>query len=229
MKQAILTGGFAALVAAEIAAGFAFFPSHFLAGGVNAYEVLVAITIMAGSAAAVSADRVRRGREIGAWRFLAFFFPPVAIPAYVAVEYRARAIWLAPAALLAAALPVAVPLAVGLSRSVPRGDALLEKDDLRGAAREYAKSLRWGCRADQAYVGRARVLGRQGDLAAAERELGKALDLNPRNPDAYYNRALSKRARGDALGAGADLQRALEFAPADWPYRPDAEKLLRLR
>ena len=38
----------------------------------------------------ISMDRTRRGREVGAWRFLAFFLAPLAIVLYLLLEYRAR-------------------------------------------------------------------------------------------------------------------------------------------
>ena len=44
----------------------------------------------------ISMDRKRRGREVGAWRFLTLFFGPLALWVYLALEYRGRAFVLIP-------------------------------------------------------------------------------------------------------------------------------------
>lgn len=54
------------------------------------------VTLVAGFASVlghamwISMDRRRRGRQVGAWRFFAICLAPLAIPAYLVLEYRWR-------------------------------------------------------------------------------------------------------------------------------------------
>lgn len=58
----------------------------------SATPVTVAAAVLAALAHAtwISMDRTRRGREVGAWRFLAIFIGPLAVLLYLLLEYRLR-------------------------------------------------------------------------------------------------------------------------------------------
>jgi len=55
-------------------------------------SIFAGLLLMLGHMMWISMDRTRRGRQVGGWRFLAFFLPPLAIVLYLLLEYRARGV-----------------------------------------------------------------------------------------------------------------------------------------
>lgn len=66
----------------------------------------------------ISMDRTRRGREVGAWRFLAIFLGPLAVCLYLLLEYRLRGVLyiLYYVALIAGGWLTGIALSFGLLR-----------------------------------------------------------------------------------------------------------------
>jgi tetratricopeptide (TPR) repeat protein len=64
------------------------------------------------------------------------------------------------------------------------------------------------------------------DYRGAIEDYTKALELEPKNATARFNRALVHRHLSDTKAMVADLEAALAGAPADWPDRAAASKLL---
>ena len=62
----------------------------------------------------ISLDRIRLGKEVGWWRFLAIFFGPPVIWVHLILQYRLRALYLIPISILLYGTLVLVPLAHGL-------------------------------------------------------------------------------------------------------------------
>ena len=95
-REWAMIGIFAALcVAAEVLSYF-YDPKEFLAGKSNLFSVATNLTWWLGHALWLSMDRRRRGLEGGRWRYWVIFFGPLAIWAYLVLEYRARAVYLIP-------------------------------------------------------------------------------------------------------------------------------------
>jgi hypothetical protein len=55
-------------------------------------SIVAGLLLMLGHMMWISMDRTRRGRQVGGWRFLAFFLAPLAIVLYLLLEYRARGV-----------------------------------------------------------------------------------------------------------------------------------------
>lgn len=66
------------------------FPESFERQTHTPVSIFSGILVMLAHGVWISMDRTRRGREVGAWRFLAILLPPLAIPLYLLLEYRAR-------------------------------------------------------------------------------------------------------------------------------------------
>jgi len=65
----------------------------------NVFDVAASLIGWLGHAIWLSMDRRRRGLPIGWWRFGVIFLGPLAIWLYLAIEYRARALYLIPLSL----------------------------------------------------------------------------------------------------------------------------------
>jgi tetratricopeptide (TPR) repeat protein/predicted Ser/Thr protein kinase len=106
------------------------------------------------------------------------------------------------------------------------GNVLLLESRPAEAIRQYDLAL--GCDPDytEAYVHRARARLKTGATEEAAADLRQALRREPRNPDVLLDLATVTRARGDDAKALSLLEEALAAAPAGWPPRPKAEKLL---
>ena len=107
-----MVGIFAALsVTAEIISYF-YDPADFVAGRKNFFSIVSGLTWWLGHGIWLSMDRRRRGLEVGRWRYAVIFFGPLAIWAYMALEYRARALYLIPLTLAIYAVMAIICLGV---------------------------------------------------------------------------------------------------------------------
>jgi hypothetical protein len=85
------------VIAASIALQALVFPEALLQGQTNPLSIVGGLSLWLAHAGWISLDRRRRGHEVGAWRFFAIFFGPLAIWAYLVIEYRLKGlalVWL---------------------------------------------------------------------------------------------------------------------------------------
>lgn len=95
------------------------------------------------------------------------------------------------------------------------------------------KALEWFTRAlekDPAHAGALRWRGylrlERGEAEGAEEDFTRLLGAMGEHPNDWLFRAQARARRKDAAGARADIEKALSLAPADWPYRETARRLL---
>ena len=77
-----------------------------------------------------------------------------------------------------------------------------------------------------AYYNRAMARLQEGDARAALPDFDAAIRLRADFADAYLSRASARRRLGDRKRAVADCEKALEVAPAKWPAREEAKRML---
>jgi tetratricopeptide (TPR) repeat protein len=109
--------------------------------------------------------------------------------------------------------PQSVPARLALA------DALLDSNDLDGAAREYA-SLTSGHSGPHAHYGLGRVLEARGEHQQAIGELQTAIRLYPEFGAAWYALGMAQRNSGQPEAARQSLARAQQYG-ARWPAVDD--------
>jgi tetratricopeptide (TPR) repeat protein len=65
------------------------------------------------------------------------------------------------------------------------------------------------------------------DLDGAIEDCSTALSVQPNYPLARFNRGRAYFGKGDRAAAEKDLAEVLKSVPPDWPYRAEAEQILR--
>jgi tetratricopeptide (TPR) repeat protein len=106
-----------------------------------------------------------------------------------------------------------------------RGTLRAMTRDLAGARKDYDEAIQLDPNYAPAYLNRGLVRNVEGDTDGAIGDFSKAIELNPRIPEAWLNRGLVRQRKGDPKAA-EDFEKCLEVAPADWPHRDHAKRLL---
>ena len=108
-----------------------------------------------------------------------------------------------------------------------RGNAKRAMGDSDGALADCDEAVRCGPENPDARTSRGNTRAARGDVIGALADYDEAIRLNPRNPEALASRGSIRLSRQDRRGAADDLQKALDVAPPNWPYRKQAEALLK--
>ena len=110
---------------------------------------------------------------------------------------------------------------------VNRAAARSDKGDYAGAVGDCTKAIELHPDNQVAYLNRGLANARSHQFPAALADYARAIEIAPRLPFPYHYRGLVHKYRGDRQAAAADFRKALEVAHADWPFRREAEQLLR--
>jgi hypothetical protein len=89
-QERVVAFGGALVLAVGLFADALLFPESFERQTHTPVSIFTTLLVVLAHGIWISIDRTRRGREVGAWRFLAVLLAPLAIPLYLLLEYRAR-------------------------------------------------------------------------------------------------------------------------------------------
>ncbi len=96
VQEWMLIGAVSGFVVLCLSVSIALFPEATQEGRRTPATIVAGLAMVFGQVGWISMDRKRRGRDVGAWRFLAVFCGPLPIWLYLALEYRIRALYLIP-------------------------------------------------------------------------------------------------------------------------------------
>lgn len=96
---------------------------------------------------------------------------------------------------------------------------------LAPAIADYTRVLRREPEHRKALNNRGVLYVRMGRLGEALEDFDRSLRLGD-DEEIYFNRGLARILGGDVDGARQDLQKALEFAPENWPFTTNAQRML---
>jgi hypothetical protein len=99
MQEWLVIALFGSLAVGVELLSYFFDPAEYRNGKTNGFTIVGSLIGWLGHALWLTMDRRRRGLPIGWWRFGVIFLGPVAIWLYLAIEYRARALYLIPLSL----------------------------------------------------------------------------------------------------------------------------------
>jgi hypothetical protein len=112
--EVILVAVFSVVAAACHAWMILEFPAAYVKGEHTLPSVLMALTMWLGQALWVTMDRRRHGLLMGAWRYAVLLTGPFAVAWYIILQYRLRALYLIPLALIPYAFVLGLPLLIVL-------------------------------------------------------------------------------------------------------------------
>ena len=118
------------------------------------------------------------------------------------------------------------PPEIAVSILVTRGLAMMQMDNMDGAAGAFAEAERLGPQAVDPPLAAARVLIAKRDYAGAEAKVDRALTINGKAPDALVLKAQLSNLKGDRPKALAALDSAIEVAPNSSAARLERANIL---
>jgi tetratricopeptide (TPR) repeat protein len=92
-----------------------------------------------------------------------------------------------------------------------RGMEKHEKQDLKGALKDYTKAIKGDKTLSEAYLNRGNVKLALQDLKGALSDLNKSISLNDKSPTAFYSRASVYASQGKYKESIPDLDRTIEL------------------
>ncbi len=118
------------------------------------------------------------------------------------------------------------PPEIAVSILVTRGIAMMQMDNMDGAAATFAEAERLGPQQVDPPLAAARVLIAKRDYAGAEAKVDRALSINGKSADALVLKAQLANLNGDRPKALAALDSAIEVAPSSSPARLERANIL---
>ncbi len=118
------------------------------------------------------------------------------------------------------------PPEIAVAILVTRGLAMMQMDNMDGAASAFAEAERLGPQSVDPPLAAARVLIAKRDYAGAEAKVDRALTINGKAPDALVLKAQLSNLKGDRPKALAALDAAIEVAPNSSSARLERANIL---
>ncbi len=118
------------------------------------------------------------------------------------------------------------PPEIAVTILVTRGLAMMQMDNMDGAAGAFAEAERLGPQSVDPPLAAARVLIAKRDYAGAEAKVDRALTINGKAPDALVLKAQLSNLKGDRPKALAALDAAIEVSPNSSPARLERANIL---
>ncbi len=118
------------------------------------------------------------------------------------------------------------PPEIAVAILVTRGLAMMQMDNMDGAASAFAEAERLGPQAVDPPLAAARVLIAKRDYSGAEAKVDRALTINGKAPDALVLKAQLANLKGDRTKALTALDAAIEVAPNSSSARLERANIL---